>query len=79
MTVENENEYEMPDTKEQATIYIRTKILDKIEELRYFHRKKLPRAKRTKLTKSKFYELLIEAIAADDKMISKIISKWEQS
>lgn len=74
-----EEKYNFSETKQQTTLHLSELLLEKIEEKLYFARKNLPRAKRGKLSKSKFYELIIEAIIADDKLISKIIGKWERS
>jgi hypothetical protein len=76
---QEEKESILSETKVQVTVYINTDLLDQVEERWYLARKNLLRSKRGKLSKSKFYELMFEAIVADDKLISKIISKWEQS
>ena len=76
---QEEKESNLSETKVQMTVYINTDLLDKIEERWYAARRKLLRSKRAKLSKSKFYELMFEALIADDKLIEKILSKWQQS
>ena len=71
-------ETSFPERKEQTTVCLTTSLLEKIEEKWYVSRKQLHRGKRAKLNKSKFYELLFEAIDMDDKLISRVISRWEK-
>lgn len=72
-------EFSLSDSKEQTTIHISANLLDKVEEVLYFCRKSLPRTKRGKLSKSKLYELIIETVVTDKKLIAKIISELKQA
>ncbi len=76
---QQESEFSVSESRTQTTLHLKTEILDKIEEILYYTKKRLPRQKRGKLSKSKLYEIILEAVVADNKLVSKIISEWENA
>jgi hypothetical protein len=76
---QQENEASLSESRMPVSLYLKIEILDKIEEILYHAKKNLPRQKRTKLNKSRLYELLLEAAIADNKLVSNIVSDFENS
>jgi hypothetical protein len=74
-----EKEFNSSETKGQVTIYIDSQVLDLVDEAFYLSRRRVPRIKRGRLSKSKFYELIINAIISDQTAVANIISEWEKS
>jgi len=48
-----------------VSIYLRSSVAEQLEELIYNIKRSIPREKRSKLTKSRFFEILIEATLQD--------------
>ena len=83
MKTEKSNEQqEQHIKKELLNLNISGEIVEKTEDLLFNLRKQLPREKRKKLTRSRFFELLLESVIQDyenrraDSDIQKIIGNW---
>ncbi len=78
----NEQQQEQNIKKEILNLNISSEIVEKTEELIFNLKKQLPREKRKKLTRSRFFELLLESVIHDyenrraDSDIQKIIGNW---
>lgn len=59
MTGENKNQ------KETVNLSLSSEIVEKVEDIIFELRKKIPREKRKKLTRSRFFELALEAVIKD--------------
>ncbi len=78
---------ETPATEEKmiVSIYLAFDTIDAMEDVLYYGRKTLPRNKRSKLTKSTLYELILKKFILDYEIRGKesvmwdIIVAWGQS
>lgn len=68
--------------KEIVNVYMSRNLTEKIEDLLFNLKKQLPHDKRKKLTRSQFFELILESIILDYEInqinspIQKIITNW---
>lgn len=68
--------------KEPYYMYLTTPLVERTEDMLHELKRRLPSAKRRQLNRSKFFELLLEAITDDfeknrkDSNIQSIISFW---
>jgi hypothetical protein len=70
--------------KEIFSTILPIEVIEKMEEIIFQMRKKLPRESRRKLTKTKLCELVFESVFSDydenknDSFLVKIFNRWEQ-
>lgn len=68
--------------KDLVNVYISRELTEKIEDLLFNLKKQLPHNKRKKLTRSQFFELILESMVLDyensqiNSPIQKIVKKW---
>lgn len=70
--------------KEAVGVYLPLDVVDALEDILFYARKGLPRNKRSKLTKSMFYELIFRKVISDyeskgkESVLWDIIIMWAQ-
>jgi hypothetical protein len=81
--MKNQTESEETKTqKECISFFLNVELIDKLNDVRFYIQKQLPREKRKKLTKTKLFELILETAAEDYKtneksgILWKTVNKW---
>lgn len=77
-------DYSSKENRETINLIISSDIIEKIEDIRFYARKNLPKDKRKKLTKSMLYNLILKKAIEDhyqngqNSLVCKTLDEWSQ-
>lgn len=71
--------------KEQISLYLSSDVIEKLEDIKFYAQKQLPKEKRRRLGKSTLYEIILANIIEDhlkrgqNSLLSEMIINWQKN